>query len=165
MPAEVQPLAVRSQASALTTAVRNGASFFVTQFALPLLCAARWGLFLALAGATAAGAGALLALVPETRGLALEAVHEAYARHWLWGRRHCGAQRHPQGDEDDGGDSGCTAAHPGSPSPPAAAAPLPDPELPSPPASPLAQAGSGGVGRRLSARASLESCRSVTELA
>jgi hypothetical protein len=37
VPAEVQPLQVRSDTSSLTTGIRNGSSFIVTQFALPLL--------------------------------------------------------------------------------------------------------------------------------
>lgn len=37
VPAEVQPLQVRADTSSLTTGMRNGSSFFVTQFALPLL--------------------------------------------------------------------------------------------------------------------------------
>jgi hypothetical protein len=37
VPAEVQPLQVRSDTSSLTTGMRNGSSFLVTQFALPLL--------------------------------------------------------------------------------------------------------------------------------
>ncbi|KAI8473535.1 MAG: general substrate transporter [Monoraphidium minutum] len=89
VPAEVQPLEIRSAASSLTTAVRNGSSFFVTQFALPLLCSAQWGLFLIFAGCTAAGTLLLWALVPETRGLPLEEVHLAWAGHWFWGGRAC----------------------------------------------------------------------------
>jgi hypothetical protein len=37
VPAEVQPLQVRSDTSSITTGIRNGSSFIVTQFALPLL--------------------------------------------------------------------------------------------------------------------------------
>ncbi|KAF8058939.1 STP5 [Scenedesmus sp. PABB004] len=93
VPAEVQPLQVRSDTSSLTTGVRNGVSFFVSQFSLPLLCATRWGLFLIFAGATAAGSLALWLLVPETRGLPLEEVHLAWEAHWLWGRTRCVRER------------------------------------------------------------------------
>uniref|UniRef100_A0A383VR92 Major facilitator superfamily (MFS) profile domain-containing protein n=1 Tax=Tetradesmus obliquus TaxID=3088 RepID=A0A383VR92_TETOB len=86
VPAEVQPLQVRADTSSLTTGMRNGSSFFVTQFALPLLCAAEWGLFLIFAGCTAVGTLALFVLIPETRGLPIEEVHLAWASHWLWGR-------------------------------------------------------------------------------
>eukprot|EP00882_Tetradesmus_deserticola_P005801 GHRQ01006108.1.p3 GENE.GHRQ01006108.1~~GHRQ01006108.1.p3 ORF type:complete len:295 (+),score=146.36 GHRQ01006108.1:1382-2266(+) len=86
VPAEVQPLQVRSDTSSLTTGIRNGSSFLVTQFALPLLCAVEWGLFLIFAGCTAVGTVALFVLIPETRGLPLEEVHLAWANHWLWGR-------------------------------------------------------------------------------
>jgi hypothetical protein len=150
VPAEVQPLAIRSRASALTTAVRNGSSFVFTQFALPVLvraprasawprflgpahsqlrgrpaavatgplpyplpfpvpppaqCATRWGLFAILAGATAAGATALWLLVPETRGLALEEVHLAWRRHWLWGRWEPEEEDDEEGEEEDDEDA------------------------------------------------------------
>jgi hypothetical protein len=140
VPAEVQPLAVRSRLSSLTTGVRNASSFFVVQFTLPLLvsffwlrvfmyvcaracktnigparhlrtstpppstnipakqnetkqCATRWVLFLIIGSATLAGVVALWALVPETRGVPLEEMHQVYERHWLWGRQHRREQR------------------------------------------------------------------------
>lgn len=37
VPTEIQPLAIRSAASAITTVFRNGSSFVIVQFALPLL--------------------------------------------------------------------------------------------------------------------------------
>lgn len=67
VPAEVQPLEIRSAASALTTAVRNGSSFVVTQFALPLLVSEgpRAG-----GAAARAGAGRAAAWAPIARAAA-----------------------------------------------------------------------------------------------
>lgn len=84
MPAEVQPVEIRASASSLTTMVRNGSSFLVTQFALPLLCGAKYGLFIIFAAATGLGCLALLLLVPETRGTPLEDVYLVRRRSVCW---------------------------------------------------------------------------------
>jgi sugar porter (SP) family MFS transporter len=85
-PAEVQPLAIRSAASAVTTFARNFSSFLIVQFALPLMCSMRWGLYLLFASVAFFGTLFAYAITPETKGILLEDIDLLWQRHWLWGR-------------------------------------------------------------------------------
>ncbi|KAF8060518.1 STP7 [Scenedesmus sp. PABB004] len=90
VPAEVQPLEVRSDASSITTMVRNGSSFIIVQWALPLLCAIKYGLFLVFCGCTLTGGLLIWALGARAAARAC-----ARARHAAAPRRRPARRRTP----------------------------------------------------------------------
>jgi sugar porter (SP) family MFS transporter len=94
MCAEIQPTEkTRAAGAGLAVVVNFGVSFAIGQAFLSLFCALKPGVFFLFAGLQALVLVATIALVPETRGISMNSVSEALAKHRAW-RQFC-AVTHP----------------------------------------------------------------------
>ena len=84
---EIHPLHTRSAGTALGTMVNFLMTFVIGQFWLGLMCRCRAYVFLFFAGWLLLMGAFTALLVPETKGVPIEAVEEQlFKRHWFWGR-------------------------------------------------------------------------------
>jgi hypothetical protein len=81
---EVQPLHTRAAGTALATMVNFLLTFVIGQCFLHMLCSMRYGVFFFFAGWLAFMGVFTKLLVPETKGIPLEAVEDRFRIHWFW---------------------------------------------------------------------------------
>ena len=86
IPAEVWPLDARSAGQALSTCVNFLVVFFTTQYFLAMLCAMRYWAYVFFAAWVAVMTLFAGLLLPETRGVHIEAMPELWAAHPVWRR-------------------------------------------------------------------------------
>ncbi|GJN27419.1 hypothetical protein PR202_gb15443 [Eleusine coracana subsp. coracana] len=86
VPGEIFPVEVRSAGQGISVAVNLGATFLLTQTFLSTLCAFKYATFLYYAAWVAVMTAFVVAFLPETKGVPLEAMGDVWARHWYWGR-------------------------------------------------------------------------------
>lgn len=81
---EVQPLHTRAAGTALATVVNFILTTIIGQFFLPMLCTMRYGVFFFFAGWLAFMGIFTKLLVPETKGIPIEAIEDRFRAHWFW---------------------------------------------------------------------------------
>ncbi|KAF8065876.1 STP13 [Scenedesmus sp. PABB004] len=83
---EVQPLHTRAAGTGLATIVNFALTFVIGQCFLSMLCAMRYGVFFFFAGWLAFMGVFTYLLVPETKGVPIEAIEDKFRGHWFWSR-------------------------------------------------------------------------------
>ncbi|WVZ85897.1 hypothetical protein U9M48_032755 [Paspalum notatum var. saurae] len=86
VPSEIYPVEVRSAGQAMSISITLCISFVELQVFLKLLCAMKFSLFLFYAAWLLAMTVFVVLLLPETKGVPLEAMQSVWARHWYWRR-------------------------------------------------------------------------------
>ncbi|RLM75098.1 sugar transport protein 5-like [Panicum miliaceum] len=86
IPGEIFPVEIRSAGQGISVAVNLGATFLLTQTFLSTLCALKYATFIYYAAWVAGMTAFVVAFLPETKGVPLEAMGAAWERHWYWGR-------------------------------------------------------------------------------
>ncbi|KAM0893687.1 hypothetical protein ACQ4PT_024965 [Festuca glaucescens] len=86
VPSEIYPVEIRSAGQAMTIAIALTLSFAQTQVFITLLCAMKYSIFVFYAGWVLAMTVFMAALLPETKGVPLEAMRSVWAKHWYWRR-------------------------------------------------------------------------------
>eukprot|EP00877_Chromochloris_zofingiensis_P002379 jgi/Chrzof1/12141/Cz06g22210.t1 len=86
MCSEVQPLHTRPAGTALNTVVNFLLSFVIGQCFLSMLCKMKWGVFYFFAGWLLFMVIFTYFLVPETKGVPIEAIDQLFKDHWVWGK-------------------------------------------------------------------------------
>ncbi|XP_037485845.1 sugar transport protein MST1-like [Triticum dicoccoides] len=86
IPGEIFPVEVRSAGQGISVAVNLGATFVLTQTFLSMLCSFKYATFIYYAAWVAVMTAFVVAFLPETKGVPLEAMGAVWARHWYWGR-------------------------------------------------------------------------------
>jgi hypothetical protein len=86
IPGEIFPVEVRSAGQSISVAVNLGATFVLTQTFLSMLCTFKYATFIYYAAWVAVMTAFVVAFLPETKGVPLEAMGAVWARHWYWGR-------------------------------------------------------------------------------
>ncbi|PUZ47432.1 hypothetical protein GQ55_7G164400 [Panicum hallii var. hallii] len=86
VPSEIYPVDIRSAGQAVTLSVALTLSFTQTQVFVSMLCAMKYAIFLFYSGWVLAMTVFIAALLPETKGVPLEAMRSVWARHWFWRR-------------------------------------------------------------------------------
>ncbi|KAJ1271290.1 hypothetical protein BS78_06G117800 [Paspalum vaginatum] len=86
VPSEIYPVEVRSAGQAMSISITLCISFVELQVFLKLLCAMKFSLFLFYAALLLAMTIFVVLLLPETKGVPLEAMLSVWARHWYWRR-------------------------------------------------------------------------------
>jgi MFS transporter, SP family, sugar:H+ symporter len=70
----------------ISVAVNLGATFVLTQTFLSMLCALKYATFIYYAAWVVVMTAFVVAFLPETKGVPLEAMGDVWVRHWYWGR-------------------------------------------------------------------------------
>ncbi|TVU14362.1 hypothetical protein EJB05_37825, partial [Eragrostis curvula] len=86
VPSEIYPVEVRSAGQAMSVSITLCISFVELQVFIALLCAMKYAVFLFYVAWLLAMTIFVIAFVPETKGVPLEAMRSAWARHWYWRR-------------------------------------------------------------------------------
>ncbi|KAF8703304.1 hypothetical protein HU200_032099 [Digitaria exilis] len=86
VPSEIYPVDMRSAGQAITLSISLTLSFAQTQVFISMLCAMKYAIFLFYAGWVLAMTVFVAALLPETKGVPLEAMRSVWAGHWFWRR-------------------------------------------------------------------------------
>nr|CAB3484710.1 unnamed protein product [Digitaria exilis] len=86
VPSEIYPVDIRSAGQAITLSIGLTLSFTQTQVFISMLCAMKYAIFLFYAGWVLAMTVFVAALLPETKGVPLEAMRSVWAGHWFWRR-------------------------------------------------------------------------------
>ncbi|KAF8714930.1 hypothetical protein HU200_027468 [Digitaria exilis] len=86
IPGEIFPVEIRSAGQGISVAVNLGATFLLTQTFLSMLCALKYATFIYYAAWVAVMTAFVVAFLPETKGVPLEAMGAVWERHWYWGR-------------------------------------------------------------------------------
>jgi sugar porter (SP) family MFS transporter len=86
IPGEIFPVEIRSAGQGISVAVNLGATFLLTQTFLSMLCALKYATFIYYAAWVAVMTAFVVAFLPETKGVPLEAMGSVWERHWCWGR-------------------------------------------------------------------------------
>lgn len=88
---EVQPMHTRAAGTALATIINFVLTFIIGQFFLSMLCSWHDGVFYFFAAWLVFMGIFTYFLVPETKGIPIEAIEDKFRQHWFWGkvmRRH-----------------------------------------------------------------------------
>ncbi|OEL32254.1 Sugar transport protein 5 [Dichanthelium oligosanthes] len=86
IPGEIFPVEIRSAGQGISVAVNLGATFLLTQTFLSMLCTLKYVTFIYYAAWVAIMTAFVVAFLPETKGVPLEAMGTVWERHWYWGR-------------------------------------------------------------------------------
>lgn len=86
VPGEIFPVEIRSAGQGISVAVNLGATFVLTQTFLSMLCAFKYATFIYYAAWVTVMTAFVVAFLPETKGVPLEAMADVWASHWYWGR-------------------------------------------------------------------------------
>uniref|UniRef100_A0ACD5UBB2 Uncharacterized protein n=1 Tax=Avena sativa TaxID=4498 RepID=A0ACD5UBB2_AVESA len=86
VPSEIYPVEIRSAGQAMTIAIALTLSFAQTQVFITLLCSLKYAIFFFYAGWVLVMTIFMAALLPETKGVPLEAMRSVWAKHWYWRR-------------------------------------------------------------------------------
>ena len=86
VPSEIYPVEIRSAGQAMTVSIALSLSFAQTQVFITLLCAMKYAIFIFYAGWVLVMTVFMAALLPETKGVPLEAMRTVWAKHWYWRR-------------------------------------------------------------------------------
>jgi len=86
IPGEIFPVEIRSAGQGISVAVNLGATFLLTQTFLSMLCALKYATFIYYAAWVAVMTAFVVAFLPETKGVPLEAMGAIWERHWYWRR-------------------------------------------------------------------------------
>ncbi|KAF0890342.1 hypothetical protein E2562_002742 [Oryza meyeriana var. granulata] len=86
VPSEIYPVEIRSAGQALSMSISLTLSFAQTQVFISMLCAMKYAIFLFYAGWVLAMTVFIALLLPETKGVPLEAMRSVWAKHWYWKR-------------------------------------------------------------------------------
>ncbi|KAL6650832.1 hypothetical protein ACP70R_009757 [Stipagrostis hirtigluma subsp. patula] len=86
IPGEIFPVEIRSAGQGISVAVNLGATFVLTQTFLTMLCSFKYATFIYYAAWVAVMTAFVVAFLPETKGVPLEAMGAVWERHWYWGR-------------------------------------------------------------------------------
>lgn len=86
IPGEIFPVEIRSAGQGISVAVNLGATFLLTQTFLPMLCTLKYATFIYYAAWVAVMTAFVVAFLPETKGVPLEAMDAIWERHWYWRR-------------------------------------------------------------------------------
>ena len=86
VPSEIYPAEVRSAGQAMSISITLCISFVELQVFIALLCAMKHAVFLFYAAWLLAMTAFVVAFLPETKGVPLEAMRAVWARHWYWRR-------------------------------------------------------------------------------
>ncbi|KAL6650828.1 hypothetical protein ACP70R_009753 [Stipagrostis hirtigluma subsp. patula] len=86
VPSEIYPVEVRSAGQALSISIQLCISFMELQVFTAVLCATKYTVFLFYAGCLLFMMIFVAVLLPETKGVPLEAMGSIWARHWYWSR-------------------------------------------------------------------------------
>ena len=96
VPSEIYPVDIRSAGQAVTLSVALTLSFTQTQVFVSMLCAMKYAIFLFYSGWVLAMTVFIAALLPETKGVPLEAMRSVWAGHWFWRRFVVADAKHEQ---------------------------------------------------------------------
>ncbi|KXG25760.2 hypothetical protein SORBI_3006G003601 [Sorghum bicolor] len=83
---EIHPVETRSVGQAISMTIAFVLYFIQAQVFTTLLCNLKFGIFLFFAGWVLAMTAFIVVLLPETKGVPLEAMRAVWARHWYWKR-------------------------------------------------------------------------------
>jgi MFS transporter, SP family, sugar:H+ symporter len=86
IPGEIFPVEIRSAGQGVSVAVNLGATFLLTQTFLSMLCTLKYATFIYYAAWVAVMTAFVVAFLPETKGVPLEAMGAIWERHWYWRR-------------------------------------------------------------------------------
>ncbi|TVU14361.1 hypothetical protein EJB05_37824, partial [Eragrostis curvula] len=86
VPSEIYPVEVRSAGQAMTISITLCISFVELQVFIRLLCAMKYAVFLLFAACLLAMTVFVAVFLPETKGVPMETMRSAWARHWFWRR-------------------------------------------------------------------------------
>ncbi|KAG8082161.1 hypothetical protein GUJ93_ZPchr0014g46799 [Zizania palustris] len=86
VPSEIYPVEIRSAGQATTISIALTLSFTQTQVFISLLCVMKYAIFLFYAGWVLVMTVFIALLLPETKGVPLEAMRSVWAKHWYWSR-------------------------------------------------------------------------------
>ncbi|KAG8082162.1 hypothetical protein GUJ93_ZPchr0014g47163 [Zizania palustris] len=86
VPSEIYPVEIRSAGQATTISIALILSFAQTQVFISLLCVMKYAIFLFYAGWVLVMTVFIALLLPETKGVPLEAMRSVWAKHWYWSR-------------------------------------------------------------------------------
>ncbi|KAJ8768712.1 hypothetical protein K2173_023616 [Erythroxylum novogranatense] len=84
VPSEVFPLETRSAGLSLVVCVNMIFTALIAQCFLAALCHLRWGIFLLFAGLIIIMSAFVYFLLPETKQVPIEDIHELFENHWFW---------------------------------------------------------------------------------
>lgn len=85
-PTEIQPLEVRAAACSFNVAMNMLFTFVIGQCFVTMLCSMQWGVFLFFAGMCVLMGLWAAFLLPETKGVEIEAVFRLFQNHWFWSK-------------------------------------------------------------------------------
>ncbi|KAI5017116.1 hypothetical protein ZWY2020_037494 [Hordeum vulgare] len=86
IPSEIFPLEVRSAGQSMSESISLTLTFVQTQSFLAMLCSFKYGSFAYNAGWVVVMTAFIIAFLPETKGVPIEAMGAVWARHWYWKR-------------------------------------------------------------------------------
>lgn len=84
VPSEIQALEVRAQGMSLAVITNFLFTFFIGQAFLSMMCGMKWGVYLFFAGWIVIMTLFIFFCLPETKGVPVEEVRLAFARHRFW---------------------------------------------------------------------------------
>ncbi|XP_049387820.1 sugar transport protein 5-like [Solanum stenotomum] len=86
IPSEIFPMNTRSTGQSISVAVNFATTFVLSQTFLAMLCHFKYGAFLFFAGWIFVMTMFIVMFMPETKGVALNSMHQVWEQHWFWGR-------------------------------------------------------------------------------
>ncbi|KAH7524401.1 hypothetical protein FEM48_Zijuj06G0115300 [Ziziphus jujuba var. spinosa] len=86
VPSEIFPLKIRSPGQSISVCVNFATTFVLSQTFLTMLCHFKYGTYLFYAGWVFVMTLFVALLLPETKGIPLDAMHVVWERHWFWRR-------------------------------------------------------------------------------
>ncbi|XP_009781318.1 sugar transport protein 5-like isoform X2 [Nicotiana tabacum] len=86
IPSEIFAINIRSTGQSISVAMNFATTFVLSQTFLAMLCHFKYGAFLFFAGWIAVMTIFIVMFMPETKGVALNSMHQVWERHWFWGR-------------------------------------------------------------------------------
>lgn len=86
VPSEIFPLEIRSVGQSIAVAVNFLFTFIIAQTFLSMLCHLKSGIFFFFGGWVAIMTGFVYLLLPETKNLPMEQMHQIWSEHWFWKR-------------------------------------------------------------------------------
>ncbi|KAH0680144.1 hypothetical protein KY284_021229 [Solanum tuberosum] len=86
IPSEIFPMNIRSTGQSISVAVNFATTFVLSQTFLAMLCHFKYGAFLFFAGWIFVMTVFIVMFMPETKGVALNSMHQVWEKHWFWGR-------------------------------------------------------------------------------
>ncbi|XP_070056173.1 sugar transport protein 5 isoform X2 [Nicotiana tomentosiformis] len=86
IPSEIFPINIRSTGQSISVAMNFAATFVLSQTFLAMLCHFKYGAFLFFSDWIAVMTIFIVIFMPETKGVALNSMHQVWEQHWLWDR-------------------------------------------------------------------------------